>query len=241
MTGFPAIFRLLGGLAVCGAAGCTDPAIVEDPFDQTGELIAFSGGEAGALAACSTCHGVQGEGDGNLAPRIAGLDQGYALRQLEHFASGARKHPQMYRIATTLDGAAREKVTAYYAAMPYDPAPNGAAPGAAPDQCAGATIYHDGVPSQGVASCASCHGADGLGNAGNPPLAGQSAPYLAHQLDAWASGERYGDARAAMTAISRALHPTDRQAVAAYAARLADAGGDPALPETCLPERRPRR
>ena len=241
MTGLPSLSPAFAVLLALGAAGCTDPAIVQDPFETTGELIAFSGGAAGAEGACSTCHGTQGMGDGHLAPRIAGLDQGYALRQLEHFASGARQHPQMYSIAKALDGEAREKVTAYYAAMDWAVA--GARPQLreAADLCAGAAIYHKGIPAQGVASCASCHGADALGNAGNPPLAGQSAPYLAHQLDAWASGERYGNAGAAMTSISRALHPDDRQAVAAYAASLAGARGDRALSETCLRTRRPDR
>lgn len=241
MTGLPSLSPAFAVLLALGAAACSDPVITQDPFATTGELVAFSGGEAGAEGACSTCHGTRGMGDGNLAPRIAGLDQGYALRQLEHFASGARQHPQMYRISKALDDEAREKVTAYYAAMPYAPATGEAAPSTAADLCAAAAIYHDGLPSQGIASCASCHGADALGNGGNPPLAGQSAPYLAHQLDAWASGERYGDAGAAMTSISRALHPDDREAVAAYASGLADGRGDRALRETCLRTRHPDR
>lgn len=225
--------RLLafGALAV---TGCSSPEITADPFEATGETIAFSGGAAGPDGACSTCHGTQGQGDGDLAPRLAGLDQGYALRQLEHFASGARRHPQMQRIAGKLGGEAREKVTAYYAAMEWAGPLAGAA-----DACAGATLYHDGAPAKGIASCASCHGADGRGNAGNPPLSGQPAPYLARQLDAWATGERYGDADDTMTAISRALHPADRQAVAAYAATLADAGGDRSARAACLRTRRP--
>lgn len=220
-------------LTALALSGCTSPVITADPFAATGETIAFSGGEAGPNGACSTCHGTAGQGDGDRAPRIAGLDQGYALRQLENFASGARRHPQMQWIAGRLDGAAREKVTAYYAGLAWQIAPS---PGG---RCATANIYHDGIPSRGIASCASCHGPDGLGNAGNPPLAGQPAAYLAHQLDAWASGERYGDAEGAMTAISRALHPRDRQAVAAYAAGLADDGDDRSARVACLRTRRP--
>ncbi len=222
---------------VLTTSACSSPAITADLFAATGETIAFSGGAAGAAGACSTCHGTRGEGDGNLAPRIAGLDQGYALRQLEHFASGARRHPQMQWIAGRLDGDAREKVTAYYAQMDW--ATLDALEGAAP--CAGAILYHEDLPPKGVASCASCHGADGLGNAGNPPLAGQSAAYLERQLDAWATGERYGDGGAAMTAISRSLHPADRRAVAAYAANPAGAGDGRSVPETCLRARRPDR
>lgn len=223
-------------LTTLAVAGCSSPAITADPFEATGETIAFSGGAAGPEGACSTCHGTQGQGDGGLAPRLAGLDRGYALRQLEHFASGARRHPQMQRIAGKLDGEAREKVTAYYAAMDWAGPLAGSA-----TTCAAATLYHDGVPAKGIASCASCHGADGRGDAGNPPLSGQPAPYLAYQLDAWAKGERYGDADGTMTAISRALHPADRQAVAAYAASLAGAGDDRSVRAACLRTRRPDR
>lgn len=222
-------------IAALAVAGCTSPAITADPFAATGETIAFSGGEAGAVGACSTCHGTGGQGDGNLAPRLAGLDQGYASRQLENFASGARRHPQMQWIAGRLDANARAKVTAYYAAMRW----HAPASGQTAADCAGETLYHAGDPSRGIDACAGCHGADGRGSPGSPPLAAQPAPYLARQLDAWANGERYGDAGGTMTAISRALHPRDRRAVAAYAAGLAGDGDDRSVRATCLRARRP--
>lgn len=232
MNSLPIFLLVLAALAV---GGCSSPAITADPFAATGETIAFSGEEAGPTGACSTCHGTAGQGDGDRAPRIAGLDQGYALRQLENFASGARRHPQMQWIAGRLDSEAREKVTAFYAGLGWEIASS------VEISCAGAAIYHDGVPSRGIASCASCHGANGRGDAGNPPLAGQPAAYLAQQLDAWASGERYGDANGAMTAISRALHSRDRQAVAAYAAGLADGVDGRSAQAACLRIRRPGR
>lgn len=241
MTSFPLPTLGLAPLALAALvlSGCTSPSNPTDPFEATGETIAFSGAAAGPAGACSTCHGTRGQGDGNLAPRLAGLDQGYALRQLEHFASGARRNPQMYRIARRLDARAREKVTAYYAPLPWGVAADARA-GKGGD-CAAATLYHVGVPARGIASCASCHGADAQGNAGNPPLAGQPAPYLARQLDDWASGKRYGDADGAMTTISRALSAADRQAVAAYAAGLAGGGDGRSVPAACPRTRRPDR
>ncbi len=231
MTSLP---HLLPAVAALALSACTSPAISADPFEATGETVAFSGGAAGATGACSTCHGTRGEGDGNLAPRLAGIDQGYALRQLENFASGARRHSQMQWIAGRLGADARGKVAAYYAALPVP-----ASTAVSATDCAGAAIYHAGIPARRIPSCASCHGSDGRGNAGNPPLAAQPAAYLAHQLDAWATGTRYGDAGGAMTAISRALHPDDRQTVAAYAAGLAGGGGDRSVQATCLRTRRP--
>ena len=222
---------------LCAAAACGNPTPVVDGFEATGRIIAFGGGHAGARAACVTCHGIRGEGDGNLVPRLAGLDPGYTLRQLENFANGARRHPQMEWISDHLDRPGRQRVADYYAELPK-PA---RAASAGTQDCAAATIFHEGAPALDLPSCASCHGSDGAGNPGNPPLAGQPAPYLAAQLDAWASGERYGDPGGAMTAISRSLPVRDRQAVAEYAAALPGAGGDRSLPAACLRTRRPDR
>lgn len=233
MTRTSAFLVALGALTICG---CTSPVQTTDPFEATGETVAFSGGEAGPDSACSTCHGPRGQGDGNLAPRLAGLDEGYALRQLENFASGARRNPQMQRIARRLDPQAREKVAKYYASLP--PQAASATPGT---DCAGAAIYHEGIPSRGIAACASCHGAGGQADASNPPLTAQPVPYLAHQLDAWAKGERYGDGGGVMRTISRALHPVDRQAVADYASRLGDARDGQSIRATCLRRHRPDR
>ena len=56
-------------------AACSGPAPIPDTFTRTGELIAYSGGGRGAAGACATCHGLKGEGDGHLVPRLAALDQ----------------------------------------------------------------------------------------------------------------------------------------------------------------------
>lgn len=225
--------------SLAGLAGCTAPA-ASDPFEASGELIAFSGGAAGASGACITCHGTAGGGDGNLAPQLAGLGSGYIARQIEHFASGARRHPQMEWIAGRLSHEARERVAGYYASLtPASPERDRQAQDAV--DCEAAQIYHTGIPERGIPSCASCHGAGGAGDAGNPPLYIQPSPYLAHQLDAWASGERYGDPDGAMTRISRALSFRDRQAVAGYAARLQGDRGGRELPAACLRTHRPDR
>lgn len=219
-------------------AGCAAPAAQPDAFEQTGELIALSGGAAGARAACVTCHGLGGQGDGNRAPRLAGLDRGYLARALIDYETGRRRHPQMQWIAGQLSGEARQRVAAYYADLPATAA---APPISAQADCRGAVLYHLGDEALGVASCASCHGADGSGNAGNPPLAGQPAPYLAAQLDAWASGARYGDASGIMRDISRRLSAWDRRAAADYAATLQGGSARPTVPAACLRTRRPDR
>jgi cytochrome c553 len=222
-------------LALAGLLGaCTAPEPVQDGFEATGELIALSGGDAGPQAACVTCHGLRGEGDGDLAPRLAGLNPGYFARQMEFFARGQRRHPQMSWIAERMDGPARQRLAAYYAELSAAPEASGPV-----DDCAAAMLYREGDPERGIEPCAACHGAGGEGaGPGNPPLAGQPAPYLAAQLRAWRSGERYGDPLGSMTHVSRLLAEAEVDRLARHGAALPGASANPGLPAACLRERR---
>lgn len=200
-------------LAGCGTAARTSA----DRFTATGEMIALSGGDAGAPNACFTCHGLDGGGDGAGAPRLAGLDRGYLLRQLEAFADGTRRHPRMESIARQLAPDDRQEVANYYAAMPFRPAPS--------STTAMSVLYTQGDPSRGLLACAACHGAAGEGQgAAIPPLAGQSAAYIAGQIEVWRHAKRRNDPGGVMLSISRRLYPAEIEAVAAYAATL---GGGP--------------
>jgi cytochrome c553 len=232
---------VLLGAAATALANCTEAEPTVGRFERTGELVALSGGDAGARGACITCHGLRGEGDGNLVPRLAGLNPGYITRQLEFFSQGQRRHPQMVWIAGHLDWPSRQKVAAYYAAMPI-PAVATSAEALPEAACtpAVARLYHRGDPDRGIVSCAACHGDDGRGvGQGNPPLADQPAPYLAAQLHHWRGGKRYGDPLGAMGAISRLLREEEIAPLAAYASLLSDPSRNPALPEACLRIRRP--
>lgn len=230
----PCHFLLLAA-ALCATAACSGPSPVPDTFTRSGELIAYSGGARGAAGACATCHGLKGEGDGHLVPRLAGLDQGYLARQLEFYADGQRVHPQMAAIANALTHDQRSIVAQYYAGLPIPPAPQGCV---VPDRGT-ALLYQRGDARRKIVSCASCHGADGRGaGLGNPPLAGQPASYLADQLDRWRSGRRYGDAQGVMTRISQRLKPAEVRALAAYAATLSDGHGRREARAACPPARR---
>lgn len=84
---------------------------------------------------------------------------------------------------------------------------------------AGRTLAQQGFPARGVAACASCHGAQGEGNAaaGFPRLAGQSSVYLARQLLSYAQGGRDNPV---MSPIAKSLSPEERTAVSVYYAGL---------------------
>lgn len=200
---------VLAALSACGADGGGNPAFV-----ATGEVIALGGGSGGAAHACATCHGLKGEGDGRLTPRLAGLDAGYLHRQLDDYANGRRAHAQMRTIARRMSGADRAKVSAYYAQLPStaETLPKLSA------------LYQ--------AKCASCHGARGEGvGRGNPPLAGQPPAYIEAQLLAWRTGLRRGDGAGEMLAVSRALTPAEIRHLASLAAVPLPPARRPPAPE----------
>jgi len=222
----------LAALALLSAACAQEEQVGR--FETSGELIALSGADAGARGACILCHGLDGGGDGNLVPRLAGLDQGYLARQLEFYAEGQRRHEQMVWISDHLDWPARQQVAEYYSAMPVPPTPAAWRPDAQACTRPIAALYHVGDASRGLQACATCHGHDGLGvGEGNPPLAGQPAPYLAHQLEAWRNGERYGDPLGVMTHVSRLLAEPEVKALAGYSSALQGANQYPELPAAC--------
>ena len=216
-------------------AGCgTVERGAADRFTASGELIALSGGDAGAANACIVCHGLDGRGNGAGTPRLAGLDRGYMVAQLEGYASGRRRHPEMEAIARKLTAGQQDRVSAYYAAMRF--APRSIEAEGTP---AAVALYHHGDPARGLASCASCHGPAGEGvGAANPPLAGQPADYLAEQLARWRQSARRNDPEGAMMRISRTLTHRESVALSAYAASLPGGLPRPEFREASLAARR---
>lgn len=188
-------------LILAALGGCGDMARGGNPaFRATGEVIAMSGGDGGAANACASCHGLRGEGDGRLTPRLAGLDAGYLQRQLDDYANGRREHAEMRAVVRRLSGADRTKVSAYYAGLPATAA----------ELPRTSALYG--------AKCAACHGAKGEGlGPGNPPLAGQPPAYIEAQLDAWRSGKRR-DPMGVMLAVSRELVPAEVRLLASHGA-----------------------
>lgn len=224
------LLPLCCALAFLLSGACGNSGTGSDPFSATGEVIAYSGGSGGAVNACVTCHGLKGEGDGNLTPRLAGLDRGYLVRQLDSYAEGRRTHSRMAEVARRLSPAQRQLVAAYYNNVPADAACGGS--------ILASRLHEMGDPRRGIPACASCHGADGQGNAGNPPLAGQPEPYLVRQLRDWRDGNRYGDPRGDMTRISKALTPAELAAWTGDAGPPRDGIGRPEPPAECPPPRR---
>ena len=232
--GFPGVGTAVALLLLTGCGA--DRRETRGAFTATGRVIAFSGGEGGARQACFTCHGLNGEGSATGVPRLAGLDQGYLVKQLGDYATERRPHTAMSAIAKDLDQDDRLAVSAYYAELPF-----AAAPAEALADLTGARLYHLGDSARGLRSCASCHGTSGEGRgAANPALHGQPSAYLADQLVRWKEASRRNDPQNLMLTISRRLTDAETAAVSAYASGLPGPGSPAtATPAASPPERRP--
>lgn len=201
------LFLLLAGLL---GASCTDRmAPSDDRWGRGGALIAMSGGEGGARYACVSCHGARGEGNGFDAPRLAGLPAGYLQKQLEDYAAGLRAHALMRDVARFLDSHERVQVARYYAALPPRALPAVTTPAA---DASTAALY--------ARTCQQCHGVDGAGAPGGPPLAGQPAFYLTQQLQDWQVSKRRNDGGHQMLIVARRLSPAEVRDLALHLARL---------------------
>ena len=113
---------------------------------------------------CFVCHGAEGESSSEVFPRLAGQHWEYTAKQLENFKSGKRKSTAMADMVAKLTpdemvalGKFFEKQTA--ATEPAKDAGLAAV---------GKYIYHNGNKFSGLASCASCHGAEAKGTTSLP-------------------------------------------------------------------------
>ena len=164
-----------------------------------------------SLAACG------GRSISPTFPRLAGQQKDYLVAQLQAFRDKTRADPHaqtyMWGMAARLSDPTIEAVAAYYASQ----TPVAGQPSSSPEAAAGKAIFTDGIPSEGVPACMSCHGEKGEGNGPIPRLAGQHQAYLARQLEAFASMAR---ANEIMHENSKDLTPEQISEVTAYLATL---------------------
>lgn len=221
--GLPTRNRLAAALLAALVALAFAPALAQEGADL-GESLVMQGNAQGALP-CASCHMPDGAGvPAANYPRLAGLHADYIAKQLEDFQADLRRNPVMAPIAKALSEEEIAAVAAYYAAR--------RAPFSAPDAEEellerGEFLVKNGNWSNFVAPCASCHAGDSLGvGASFPPIAGQSAGYIAAQLHAWRSGERRNDPLDLMHAVADRLQEEEIDAVAAYLSIQPPAGAE---------------
>jgi len=160
---------------------------------------------------CFICHGIDGESSSPVFPRLAGQHSTYTARQLADYASGKRRSSAMQPMVEGLT-AEDFKLLGLY----FETRETSAHPVDDPELAQmGRFIFHRGNPYSGVASCASCHGAQGHGTPQLPRLAGQHAQYTENQLRAFNKRERTND-NAVMHTIATKLTELELKAVASY-------------------------
>lgn len=206
-------------------ARAVDPGLAPQPsvgpvrissFDDSGVMRLVTQGRGEAWA-CASCHGAAGEGGANV-PRLAGLPQGYIVKQLQDYVSGRRRNETMRIVAGALSDADRHGLARYYSALRT---PSTAQPELGGDVARGEQLALHGDWSKTLPACFSCHGPSGFGVAPNfPSLAAQHPAYTASQLAAWVGGERDNSDVQLMNEVARNLSDADRRAVADYLATL---------------------
>jgi len=185
-----------------------DPASVPDTLPQR-------------IAACTSCHGVHGEGSpgSGYFPRLAGKPAAYLARQLQDFQNGLRKYAPMEYTVRQMSPAYMREIAEYFAAqqVPYQRSPVPTVSDVTLQR--GGELVSRGDPSRQVPACQSCHGRQLTGVEPNiPGLVGLPYDYLSAQLGSWRTGTRAMAAPDCMAAIANRLTAADITAVSAWLA-----------------------
>ena len=169
------------------------------------------------LKHCAGCHGRHAWGDGpREIPVLAGQREGYLMRQLVRFVSGARQGSEMHGpvMHDTLQppdvdrAQAFRDLATYLASASRNPQPE---LGDGLALTLGERDYTRG--------CSGCHGNEGAGSDDGaiPAIGGQSYGYLLSQLRTFAAGH---SAHPAVADSPVALSAEEQPAVADYVSRL---------------------
>jgi len=170
----------------------TAPVLADDGDAERGRKLAYT---------CMGCHGIENYKNAYpkySVPKLAGQSAIYIAAALAEYEAGARWHPTMKGLASTLSAQDRADLAAWFQG------PERAKSGPKPVGTMPAT----------AAACTACHGQDGFGTLPeNPTLAGQHADYLAQALNDYRLGKRQNPI---MGTFASQLTRDDIHALAAY-------------------------
>ena len=190
------------------------------------------------VIACTSCHGVHGEGspDSVVIPRLAGKPAGYLIQQLEYFQTGQRRHAPMEYVVRQLSPAYLRDIAEYFAkqVVPYRKLP---VPAVSVETLRrGEQLVMRGDSTRGVPSCVSCHGGKLTGvEPMMPGLMGLSYGYLSTQLVSWRTRQRAAEGPYCMGVVANRMRESDITAVSAWLASHeppADMHPEPASAQT---------
>ena len=202
--------------AVSLAAGCANPTRSRDLGNPSVTATTL------AQQVCSNCHGLTGNAVSPNFPNLAGQVEALSIAQLNGFKSHGRQDPAgfeyMWGLSRSLTDDQIKGLAAYYAAQKPTQQP---VEGAAAQMEAGKAIFQNGLSAKNVPACASCHGAEGRGNAPFPRIAGQHADYLIKQLIVFQRTDERPEG-SIMKTVAHELTRQDIENVAAYVQAMAN-------------------
>jgi len=194
--------------------------------------LASGDAEAGQTksATCMACHGLAGNSTMPNFPKLAGQGEGYILKQLQEFKSGARNNAIMAGVVAILSEQDMMDIAAYYSTQTISE--NSAKANEETIEL-GRKIYLGGKKDTQTTACIACHGPKGLGipSAKFPALGAQHAEYTVSQLKAYRQysiNEQTGsddlardnDYEGMMRNVARGLTTVEIEALAQYIAGL---------------------
>ena len=204
-------WTVLAMLGFCTTVQAADPPNVPDTLQQR-------------IAACTTCHGVHGEGTpgSKFFPRLAGKPAGYLLRQMQDFQNGLRNYAPMEYTVRHLSADYMREIAEYFSAQQVAYASSPAPTVSDTVLQRGAQLVHKGDPQLKIPACASCHGSDLVGvEPSTPGLVGLPYDYISSQLGSWRTHTRATVKPDCMAVVAGRLRESDITAVAAWLASRA--------------------
>jgi cytochrome c553 len=165
-----------------------------------------------AATVCMACHGEDGNSAIPMFPKIAGLQEGYIVKQLRDFQTGRRKSDIMAPVVAALKQEDIVPLAVYYSALKLKPGTDGDKKAAA----FGKMVFFEGNEESGVPACVGCHLPGGVGYQIYPRIGGQHATYVAQQLKNFATGERSNDVSRFMRVVAKRMSEEEIHSVSEY-------------------------
>jgi cytochrome c553 len=170
------------------------------PAAPSGPRVSLYDRGKGVAAACTSCHGADGNSKTPGTPNLAGQQPRYFMAAVQEYLMGAREIAPMHALVRDMNRADLESVAVYFASQ-------------APADRAAPPLGNAADGERLTTLCAGCHGPRGVGDdAATPNLAAQDAEYLARSIKAYRSTRKHPEMQRAVAALSDA----DIDSIAAY-------------------------
>jgi cytochrome c553 len=195
------VMAVVALMAAAGAQAAGEPM---------GQPIGDSARGAKKIYTCYGCHGIESYRNAYpnySVPKLKGQHAAYLVSALGEYQKGERPHATMHAQSVSLNAEDIADIAAFLqGSEPIKP-----------------STESTGTAPVRVATCASCHGANGLGvdaplEPKPPILAGQHADYLEQALSAYRNGRRKN---LVMGGMAQSLTDEDIKALAAYFSKQA--------------------